>query len=251
MTATQKIDQGTLAIISTLLETNGSYIKIAAKLPRLIYLKVDAVLTAMGGKWDRKAGAHVFREDPEDVLNAVIAAGEVTDVKKALNQFFTPRPVARDLVARAKVDRTHRVLEPSAGDGAIVRELVATGAQVWAVEIDERLGKGLSESFDHVAVQVFDFLAIKTFERPFDRIVMNPPFAGQADVDHITRAFELLAPGGKLVSVASAGVFFRKNPKTDAFRKLVDKHGSMEPLPSGSFQASGTNVETFVIEMRR
>lgn len=248
MTATTKIDVTTLSILSTLCTPTGSSVTIDVPLPRDQYLKVDKVLTAMGGRWNRKIGAHVFAADPSDVLNAVIATGTVTDIKKALDQFNTPPALARELVARAGVRLGHLALEPSAGTGNIAQALVEAMAQVWAIEIDPRFEAQLCEIIP-MAVMINDFMKVPAVL--YDRIVMNPPFSRQQDIDHITHAYGMLVPGGVLVAVASAGVFFRRNAKADAFRRLVAKHGTMEPLPSGSFLASGTNVEAFVVELRR
>ena len=39
----------------------------------------------------------------------------------------------------------------------------------------------------------------------FDRIVMNPPFADGADIQHITHALRLLRPGGRIVALVPMG----------------------------------------------
>ncbi|NVB43554.1 methyltransferase [Pseudenhygromyxa sp. WMMC2535] len=85
-------------------------------------------------------------------------------------------------------------------------------------------------------------------ERPYDRIVMNPPFERQQDVEHIERALGMLAPGGRLVAIASAGLQHRSDNKTERLRKkLLELDGSIRKLPAGSFKASGTAVETVLV----
>ena len=87
-------------------------------------------------------------------------------------------------------------------------------------------------------------------DNAFDFVIMNPPFARQADIDHVLHAFRFLKPGGVLVSIMSAGVMFREDRKTKAFREFIDDHaGTVERLPSGSFKASGTMVEACVVKM--
>jgi hypothetical protein len=50
----------------------------------------------------------------------------------------------------------------------------------------------------------------------------------------------------------SAGVEFRQDKKTTAFRALVDRsRGSIERLPEGAFKDSGTNVNTVLVTMRK
>ena len=68
-----------------------------------------------------------------------------------------------------------------------------------------------------------DFLATWVDEfGVYDRVVMNPPFAGMADIKHVTHAYEFLKAGGLLVSVMSAGVMFRQNKLTAQFREFVE-----------------------------
>jgi 16S rRNA G1207 methylase RsmC len=96
-----------------------------------------------------------------------------------------------------------------------------------------------------------DFLLANEALR-FDRVAMNPPFADGADVVHVTRAFGMLAPGGKLVAIMSAGVEFRSDKKTVAFRELVAANGgTIERLPEDSFRESGTSVRTVIAEITK
>jgi 16S rRNA G1207 methylase RsmC len=77
----------------------------------------------------------------------------------------------------------------------------------------------------------------------FDRIVMNPPFADQQDIRHVMHAATLLKPGGRLVAIMSAGVAFRDDRLSRAFRALLLEHGgAIEYLPEAAFKASGTGV---------
>jgi hypothetical protein len=57
-----------------------------------------------------------------------------------------------------------------------------------------------------------------------------------------------LKPDGRLVAIMSAGVSFRQDKRTTAFRKLVEERGGMiEPLPEDSFKESGTSVNTVLV----
>ena len=176
----------------------------------------------------------------KDSLKAGIA------VVSADQLFPTPDALADELVTRADIHSGHRVLEPSAGTGAIVRAIrrATHDVDVTAWEINAQVARASGATH-------FDFLLADEALR-FDRIVMNPPFADGADVVHVTRAFAMLAPGGKLVAVMSAGVEFRSDKRTKAFRALVATNGgTIERLPEDSFKQSGTNVRTVVVEMTR
>jgi len=93
-----------------------------------------------------------------------------------------------------------------------------------------------------------DFFEVIPSEK-YDRVVMNPPFERQADIDHVLHAWKFVKPGGRLVSIMASSVAFRENRKTTEFRELLEQHGSMEHNPAGSFLASGTGVNTVTIVM--
>ena len=99
------------------------------------------------------------------------------------------------------------------------------------------------------SVRHMDFL-VQAPEASYDRVVMNPPFAKQADIKHVLHAFRFLKPSGLLVSVMAASVAFRDNKLTQEFRDLIrDRHGDIEALPDGAFKASGTMVRSVIVTL--
>ena len=144
----------------------------------------------------------------------------------------------------AEIAPDHRVLEPSAGKGDIL-DMLRThhpDAAVTAIEINGTLFDIL-EAKDH-QVERGDFLEHRG---EYDRVVMNPPFANGADIDHIRHAFDQLAPGGRVVSVMSAGPFFRPDRKASEFREwLDDLGGESEQLPDDAFRGVEAFRETGV-----
>lgn len=250
----------TLAALSTV-EIEGTHVRITHQLERTLYVKVNTVLEALGGKWNRKAKAHVFPTDARSLLERAITAGEVT-TNADLGFFETPLALAKQLVDLAEIEPTHVVLEPSAGAGRLVDEIQSHGAYVVAVEYDDARRAGLNlrrrmthdwmtcVHVDHVA----DFMDFDPIE-PFDRVVMNPPFCkvGKGDhIDHVRHAFEALVPGGVLVSVLPAGVQFRGDRRHTEFRAWCLEHATLiEPLPDDSFVESGTGVRTCVVKLVR
>ena len=75
----------------------------------------------------------------------------------------------------------------------------------------------------------------------WDRVIMNPPFARQQDIDHIYKAFDVLKSGGVLVSVISISPFFRTNRKSVEFKDwLSDVGAEITELSEGAFKDSGT-----------
>lgn len=225
------------------------------KLERDVYVAVNDVLDALGGKWNRAKQGHVFDADPTDDLDRVVLTGQFTRVKVDLQQFDTPAPLAQRIAQRATngpTTRRLRMLEPSAGMGRIVDALVAIGApleEMVLVEKDPQRAARLGERYGAggALVHCDDFMTFDTTEA-FDAIPMNPPFTRGQDVEHVQRAFAMLAPGGRLVSVMSAGVTFRQDKHYSGFRTFVVQHGGgIEALPAGTFSESGTDVSAVLV----
>lgn len=226
------------------------------QLDRKLYVEVDKVLVAMGGKWDRRTKGHLFAGDVDVAaeLDAVLQGGTVTDWKQSLGFFETPRPIAERLVEAAGIKPGMRVLEPSAGRGGILAALPLGLDAIEVVEIDTRHTAALAAAIDRFGPKTsttranMDFLKFSGLPEGYDAIAMNPPFSGQADIDHVVRAHGMLVPGGRLAAVMSGGTAWRSNKKAKEFRDLVAAHGgSIVPLPEGSFVPSGTEVNTVLV----
>jgi predicted RNA methylase len=221
------------------------------QLDRAVYARVNKALVAAGGKWNRAAGAHVFAEDPRDVVEAMILTGEIISVKQAFGYFATTPEVLARLMEHAALESGQTLLEPSAGCGVIARAGLAAGAVVDCVEIRHDAAVALHESGLYRSVQCDDFLTMPV-QPIYDRVVMNPPFARQADLRHVRQAFDWLKPGGRLVSVMSAGVVQRSNRASLDFQDFVADHGGVfEELPENAFRASGTQVRTVLVSLVR
>lgn len=166
--------------------------------------------------------------------------------------FPTPPELAARLCDLAHVQSARSVLEPSAGTGNLIRAALATGteARIHAVEINWNLVEMLRREFIALAnssrfyCEHVDFLALDCFGLGlFDAIVMNPPFENGSDIKHIQYARNLLQIGGTLAAICANG------PRQRA--ALFDDADYWEDLPAGTFQASGTNVNTALVVFKR
>jgi protein-L-isoaspartate O-methyltransferase len=199
-----------------------------------------------------------------EAMRAALKAG--VQVVSAPQLFPTPPELAARMVELAGIEAGMRVLEPSAGTGAL---LGAMGGRPWgedldpdrvhAIEIHRGLCERLRVDFPLTEAHSADFLSI---EGPgafvggepredaaplgqFDRIIMNPPFGGGADIQHISHALKFLKPGGRLVALCANGP--RQN---DKLRPLVEAcGGDWEVLPADSFNAEGTGVSVALITL--
>jgi len=228
-------------------EIDGPRLVLTGTLDRKLYLDTDKVLKAAGGKWNRKERAHLFDGPAADAIDQIILTGQVTSAKQQFGYFPTPAPIVQQLIEHAAIEPGMRVLEPSAGRGAIAFAAARAGAVVDCVEIQDQHAAAITaERNRNITVLVEDFLT--TDPRPaYDRVVMNPPFANQADIEHVKHAWKALKPGGRLVAVMSAGVTFRQTSAAVAFRSRLEAlGGALHPLPEGAFKESGTGVNTVI-----
>lgn len=234
---------------------DGRQITLGRPLDRKLYIATNKVLEELGGDWKRGPKAHVFADDVRPRLEIALSTGKITTAAD-LGFFETPPDLAERLVRMAEVGPGSFCLEPSAGRGAIVEPLRAAGGLVTMIEVDRDRFKHLRLRFaDHEARAVnADFMTYEP-EEPFDRVVMNPPFAkvlGADCIDHVMRAFGMLIPSGVLVSVLPSGINFREDRRHVAFRAWIKSHGGLvSDLPEGSFTTSKTEVNTCVLRVRR
>lgn len=240
-----RIDSEVLAALSSA-QTEGCNVFLTGQLDRKLYDRTNKVLVAAGGKWNRKARAHVFAADAADRMEQIILSGTVDVPKDEFNFFPSPSAVVARLMELADIEPGMVLMEPSAGKGAIAYACVELGAVVRCYELMDANFVALAGDPKLGPVTKADFLTIAP-EPVYDRVVMNPPFMKQADIKHVTHAHKFLKPGGLLVAVMSAGVEFRTDARTKAFQALVaDRGGHIEPLPENSFKASGTGVNTVI-----
>lgn len=211
------------------------------QLKRKLYESVNAALVNAGGKWNRSAKGHVFASDPRAKLGLMLETGVSEDTKKTNQAFYTPAALARRVVLMASVEGK-RVLEPSAGEGALADACREAGAeQVVCVELAGESCKVL-KSKGYIAIKD-DFLSISPVNYFSDRVVMNPPFSNRQDLKHVRHAMKFLKPGGRLVAIMQG------NRTVNDIRKFVGDEVSIliERLDAGEFKESGTNIVAQIV----
>lgn len=246
-----RVNDEVLKVLSAA-QVSGNSLVLQGQLDRAMYVNVNKVLEAAGWKWNRKAKAHTCEGDAVDALEQVLLTGEVTVAKNEFGFFPTPRAIVDELIELADLSPGMRVLEPSAGHGAIASAVSKTGAVVDAIEILPANCEVIAANgIQLMSLRCADFLTVEPTEF-YDRVVMNPPFSRQQDIKHVMHAFKFLKEGGRLVSVMSSGVTFRDDRLTNEFRAFVEAHdGEIAPLPEGAFKESGTMVRTVVVMLNR
>lgn len=243
-----KIEQSIIEILERSRLDGAMLMLPPTQLDRNTYTAVNKVIEAAGGRWDRKARAHVFDGEAADTIDPILLSGEYTLVKQDFGQFDSPAAVVDRVIELARIKPGMSVLEPSAGIGNIVEGIERAGGLVRAFEVDaKRLHKAKDRCTLHGGIHLTDFLSVAP-QPVFDVVAMNPPFAKQADIAHVLHAAQFLKSGGRLVSVMSASVTFRTDAKTEAFRNFLNTHGAEhEKLPEGAFKDSGTMVNAVIV----
>jgi len=231
----------------------GNNVYLPQQLDRKLYEQVNKALVGIGGKWNRSAKAHVFPSDPSKLLGRV-KEGEKINLKKDFQFFETPDDIADELVRLAfEVPyQIGRILEPSAGQGAIIDAIHRKDPdiKVWCFELMGTNSQILKDKYTEDQIGLYresNFLNTKNFDG-YSMIIANPPFTKNQDIDHIMHMYKCLEPGGKLVSIASNHWAESSNKKETEFQEwLYEKQGTVLDIPKGSFKSSGTLVGGSII----
>lgn len=217
------------------------------------------VVEALGGRWLPKSkktrGGWAFPEDVDamDVITAARERGVVLD-PKLLGFYATSDELADALVAPLCIQPGERVLEPSAGDGALVRAVLRACPQalVSCVELlPENRAKLAAHGFSLIGE---DILALRPEDHePFDVVVANPPFGqGRPEIHHSLHMLRFLRPGGRMALILPDGIRFREDEATTALRAEFARHGvRYSDTEAGLFRAAGTMTRTFCAWMAK
>jgi predicted RNA methylase len=227
--------------------TVGNQLYLPDHLPPGLYAQVDRVLRAAGGQWKGGlVGAHVFPGDATAALAGILAATRVTSARQRDQWYPTPAAVVDELLAAAGLCPGLEVLEPSAGEGAIAVAAAQAGCAVDCVELDGGRAQAIERAGVAREVRCRDFLAMPP-RAVYHAVVMNPPFARNADTRHIQHALRFLRPGGVLAAVMGGGLESRTDRAARKIRSLAD---GIWPLPEGSFHESGPDIDTVLVVIR-
>lgn len=230
---------------------------LVAKLPditldRDAYDEVKKALENAGGKWTRKLGGFLFPDDPRPRIANMLGTGIAIDEPKLFQSFYTPPELAKRVVELADIGAGEVVLEPSAGEGAIVNAIfdfepraIVTAVELNPVAYRKLVHKG-GGTFTAYNVDFLNRAALKLRPGDFDKVVMNPPFSHNQDIQHVKYALSLVRPGGRLVAIMSPNVH------RQGFIDLVRSHDyDLEEVPAGTFSESGTPIATVIVNIRK
>jgi methylase of polypeptide subunit release factors len=148
------------------------------------------------------------------------------------------------------------VLEPSAGQGAIVKAIHRATGEGLTVHCFEAMPVNITilNKLSPIKFWGEDFLNLDASLEigKFDRIIANPPFAKNQDIDHIRAMYDILEEEGTLVSIAGKHWQLSANKKETSFREWLDEVGAdVIELSRGMFKESGTEIATCIIVIKK
>ena len=241
------------------------YIFIDKQLSRKEYLILSSLFKNYGGKWNKSRFGFEFKKEIEDDMQLIISTG-LMQKKNPLAYFPTPKSIVYDMLNFADMIWDSKIipceaaniniLEPSAGEGAIVDEIshAFPSAKIQTVEVM----KENQDILEHKGYLVHrgDFLEFKPKNNLlYDYIFINPPFSYDrhkyAYIEHIEHAISMLSNTGYLIGIAPSSFIYGKTKREKNFYNLISSCFNMELIPKGAFKESGTNVETVIFKLNK
>lgn len=225
----------------------------STQLSREDYLQIKKLLESRGGKWKGgKTSGFVFDSDAE-MIYLSICSGDMENKKNVYQFFPTPDNIADRMVEKLDIpDEIVKVLEPSAGRGALIEAVHRKRPNIIvdAYEINPDCYYALEQLWN-VQLHKGDFLDVDEEEK-FDYIIANPPFAKNADIRHFTKMFSVLKTGGRMCCIISSHALECKGREESEFKEwMYSLHPDVEELPAGAFKTAGTDVRTFMVTAKK
>ncbi len=140
------------------------------------------------------------------------------------------------------LDKAEFILEPSAGNGNIIkalRERNINGVSIEAMELREEERENLEALAD--VVTIGDFLKDDTKYLEYDLIIGNPPYSFAQEF--IDKSLKLLAPGGRLIFLLRTNFLESKKRFTWWQDKIPSGLYVLSKRPS--FTGKGTDATSY------
>jgi hypothetical protein len=218
----------------------GNVIKLPSEqLDRKIYMDVKKAFEGIGGKWKGdKVYGFEFDSDPSDLLTE-LQGGEKRNLKKEAQAFFTPHPLALKCVKHLGIEKNDTILEPSAGDGAMIKAIHEFAPDYSkAIDCCELMDNHVKklEAITYpkdnpragtTATRIVgtDFMTFDPKGFKYNKIIANPPFTKDQDIAHVQRMHGMLKNTGTMVTIMGTGWMFKSTSKSANFRKWLDNTG--------------------------
>jgi len=175
------------------------------------------------------------------------------DQREGKDYYATPEPLGQKMVEWADVAPNEKILEPSAGHGAILRWM-PEDRNVHYLEPATDLASKAALNAPHAEYHGGGFENLNIVNK-FDAVVMNPPYGqgGSTAWKHVAKAAKHLTDGGRIVALMPQGGAADKRQaaymESDEAKQIYTV-GEIE-LPAVTFERAGTGVRTKIVILER
>ena len=216
------------------------------------YAEAKKWIEEAGGSWQGgKVQGFTFPFNPKRVFS-VLKEGKRCNLQQDYQFFETPADVADWLVMLAGgIHEDDTVLEPSAGRGALIKAIHRACPSVM-VECYELMpeNREFLHTLNNVILLDEDFT--KDSVGSYTKIIANPPFSGNQDIEHVRLMYDRLEEGGTLAAITSQHWKFASEKKCIDFRNwLKEVHGEVFEISAGEFKESGTSISAMAVVIKK
>lgn len=168
---------------------------------------------------------------------------------EGVDYFATPEPVGYKMVQWAGLKDGDRVLEPSAGHGAISR-FFSPNTDNTIIEPSSRLAPQAQMNTENAKL-INGYFEDLHIGNKYDAVTMNPPFGtgGKTAIEHLSKAFRHLREGGRVIAlIPRGGMADKRFTKWYESDEAKNAHMVGEVLlPNVTFERAGTKVATRIV----
>lgn len=167
---------------------------------------------------------------------------EMVGVNLGIDFFPTPKSYGMKLIELADIKSGMGVLEPSAGKGDLADLIRGEGVEPDVIEVSYTLQQFLSlKKYTLIGTDFLEFSG-----KQYDRIVMNPPFSNNKDIQHVRHAYDLLSENGRIVAIMSPHYQFAEERESREFREWISDKIDHEEKVDGGFNTNEAYRKTGV-----
>ena len=217
------------------------------------YAEAKKWIEEAGGSWEGgKTQGFTFPFNAERVFK-ILHDGKRCNLQQEFQFFSTPPEVADYIVMLSGgVSENEKILEPSAGTGAIIDAIHRSCSSV-IVDCFELMpeNKEILSKKDRIRIIGDDFYECDSIGM-YDKILANPPFSKNQDIKHLMKMYEHINEGGVIVAITSDHWRISKEKICTDFSEWLNSiGGEVYDIDEGSFKESGTSIKTSVVVIKK
>lgn len=173
--------------------------------------------------------------------------------REGADYYATPEPIGFKMVEFAGIKPSDRLLEPSAGHGAIARFFPELNPRTLIEpSLDLASRAALASPGARMVSEQFEGLHLTN---KYNAIVMNPPYGsgGKTAIEHVAKAAKHLRNGGRIVALLPRGgtadkrlADFLESEDAKSLHRVAEIN-----LPSVTFERAGTSVNTRILVLEK